>query len=83
MNKHKLLERLKKHQKNVRFNDFLALIKSYEFQLIRINGSHHIFEHSDISEMVNAQNDNGQAKPYQIKQFLAIIEKYNLRMEDD
>ena len=83
MNKRKLLERIKSHQRNVRFDDFVALIKSYGFKLIRIKGSHHIFERLDVFDMVNAQNDNGQARPYQIRQFLTIIETYNLRMEDE
>ena len=33
--------------------------------------------------MDNAQNDNGQAKPYQDTQFLTIIETYNLRIEGE
>jgi hypothetical protein len=26
---------------------------------------------------------NGEAKPYQIRQFLRLVEKYNLAMEDE
>jgi len=50
--------------------------------LDRISGSHHIFLHPDLPELVNLQNVKGKAKPYQIKQLLKIIEKYNLHMED-
>jgi hypothetical protein len=32
--------------------------------------------------LVNLQNVNGQAKPYQIRQLLRLIERYNLQMED-
>ena len=53
------------------------------FRLARINGSHHIFTHPEIKELVNLQNVGGQAKPYQIKQFLRLVERYDLRMEDD
>ena len=69
MNKHKLLEGIKSHQKNVRFSDFVSLIKAFGFTLIRIKGSHHIFERTDVNDMVNAQNDNGQAKPYQVRTY--------------
>ncbi len=32
---------------------------------------------------INIQNFNGDAKPYQIKQFLSIVEKYNLKMGEN
>jgi len=38
---------------------------------------------SGVTEIVNIQNDNGKAKPYQVKQFLSLIEKYNLNLEED
>jgi len=34
-------------------------------------------------DVVNIKNDNGQAKPYQVNQFLSLIEKYNLKLEDE
>jgi predicted RNA binding protein YcfA (HicA-like mRNA interferase family) len=58
------------------------LIESFGFRLSRVEGSHHIFVHPHVSELVNIQNIKGQAKPYQIKQFLALLEKYNLKQED-
>jgi len=33
--------------------------------------------------MVNLQDVNGEAKPYQIRQFLRLVERYNLRLEDE
>ena len=59
------------------------LINAYEFKRTRGNGSHEIYRRQGLSEIVNIQNDNGNAKPYQVKQFLALIEKYNLKLEDD
>ena len=53
------------------------------FQLSRINGSHHIYVHANIPELLNIQNVNGQAKPYQVKQLLRLIERYNLEMGDE
>lgn len=55
----------------------------FGFWLDRINGSHHIFVHPDVPELVNLQNVKGKAKPYQVKQLLQIIEQYNLQMEDE
>jgi len=81
LNKEKLLTQLQNNCKNVRYNDFVVLIKTFGFKLIRIKGSHNIFERPDVPEMINIQNDKGNAKPYQIRQFLYLVEKYNLQME--
>ncbi|MBJ7900284.1 MAG: addiction module toxin, HicA family [Cyanobacteria bacterium RI_101] len=80
--KPKLLEQILSSAKNISFADFSSLIKSFGFRLSRVEGSHHIFVHPHVSELVNIQNIKGQAKPYQIKQFLALLEKYNLKQED-
>ena len=60
-----------------------AAIEAFGFRLNRISGSHHIYTHPDVSELVNLQNVNGKAKPYQIKQFLEIVERYNLQIEEE
>lgn len=45
-------------------------------------GSHHIFRHPAIPEMLNLQEVAGEAKPYQIRQFLRLAERYNLKLEE-
>ncbi len=82
MNKQKLFVRLISSRKNVNYNDFTRLLASFGFKLARSEGSHHIYKNEGIAEMINIQNVDGKAKPYQIKQFLALVEKYDLRMED-
>ena len=59
------------------------LAKGFGFQPSRVRGSHHIFTHSDIPELINLQEVQGEAKPYQIRQFLRLVERYNLRLEDE
>ncbi len=68
--------------RNVRFSDLTDLVQSFGFELARISGSHHIFKHPHIAELINIQEVAGQAKPYQIRQFLRLVERHNLRMED-
>jgi predicted RNA binding protein YcfA (HicA-like mRNA interferase family) len=58
-------------------------LQAFGFELARIAGSHHIFEHPDVPELVSLQNRKGKAKPYQIKQFLELVEQYNLGLGDD
>jgi predicted RNA binding protein YcfA (HicA-like mRNA interferase family) len=82
MNKQKLLEKILSSSKNIRFNDFVRLVEGFGFELSRVNGSHHIFEHPNVPEILNLQNRKGQVKPYQIRQFLQLVEQYDLELED-
>jgi hypothetical protein len=69
--------------RNVSFADMRRLVESFGFELRRVSGSHHIFAHPDITEILNLQDVRGEAKPYQIRQFLRLIERYALTMEDE
>ena len=80
--KQKLLQKLLNSPKNIHFSEAQTAVEAFGFQLARIRGSHHIFIHLEIPEPINLQNVNGYAKPYQIKQFLEIVERYNLGIED-
>lgn len=82
MKKQKLLEKLLRGSKNVRFDELVAVVEAFGFHLSRVNGSHHIFTHSQIPELVNLQNQRGKAKPYQVRQFLTLVEQYNLQLEE-
>jgi hypothetical protein len=48
-----------------------------------LQGSHHIFKRSDIGKRLDIQDCNGQAKPYQVRQFLQIVEQNDLKLGDD
>ncbi len=79
----RLLRRLSSGSpQNVRFSDMMRLAEAFGFELNRTSGSHHIFVHAEVPELVNLQEVKGQAKPYQIRQFLRLVERYNLKMED-
>lgn len=68
---------------NVSFADLRRLVEAFGFELKRTSGSHHIFVRPDVSVVLNLQEVRGQAKPYQIRQFLRLVERYALRMEDE
>lgn len=82
--KYKLYQRLLNNQKNIKFNQLVTLIEAFGFELDRIKGSHHTYRHPSISGafLLLQPDKNGEAKPYQIKQFLSLIEQYSLRMKD-
>ncbi|MBI1802950.1 MAG: type II toxin-antitoxin system HicA family toxin [Ignavibacteriae bacterium] len=83
MKKRKLLKKVISGSRNVRFVEIQALLEAFGFRLDRIKGSHHIYVHPDIPELINVQNVKGRAKPYQVKQLLTIIEKYNLQIGEE
>jgi hypothetical protein len=81
VNRRRLLKRLSEGAlHNVRFRDFVDLAEAFGFRLARASGSHHIFTHPDAPGLLNLQEVDGEAKPYQIRQFLRLVERYNLRM---
>ena len=82
MKPRKLLEAILAGSRNVRFDDMVAMVKAFGFELSRISGSHHIFVHPKVDELVNFQKVQGKAKPYQIRQFLKLVEKYHLTLKD-
>lgn len=84
MNRRKLILRLSQGAlHNVPFGDLVNLVEGFGFRLERVKGSHNIFTHPAIPNLINLQEVGGEAKPYQIRQFLRLVERYNLRLEED
>ena len=83
MKSRKLLQKILGGSKNIRFTEMVTLVESFGFKLNRTDGSHHIFSRPGIPELVNLQDVKGQAKPYQIRQFLKLVEKHDLKLEDE
>ena len=77
-----LLERATNSPNNLRFEDLVSLVEAFGFRSRRSRGSHRMFARPGIPELVNLQNDRGKAKPYQVRAFLGLIERYNLKLGD-
>lgn len=67
--------------RNVGFDEFCRLVEAFGFELRRVSGSHHIYRHASVPRPLSLQPRGGEAKPYQIRQFLEIVEQYGLTME--
>ena len=83
MRSRKILAKVLGGSLNVSFSDMQRLVEAFGYRLARVSGSHHIYSHPAVRELVNLQNDHGKAKPYQIRQFLKLVEEYNLQLEED
>lgn len=83
MNRRRLLRRLYSGAlNNVSFNDFTDLVRGYGFELDRVSGSHHIFRHPDVAEGLNIQPIRGEAKTYQIRDFLRLVANNDISLEE-
>ena len=80
----KLIERILRGtaDANIRFADIRSLLRDLDF-VERIRGDHHIFTREDLPEIINLQPRGSEAKPYQVKQFLKLVEKHNLKLRGD
>jgi predicted RNA binding protein YcfA (HicA-like mRNA interferase family) len=82
MKARKIYEKILAGSHNIRFADFGKVAEAFGYRLDRTRGSHHIYEHPEATRPLNLQNDHGQAKPYQIRQFLRDVEEFQLTMND-
>jgi hypothetical protein len=67
---------------NVEFADAQLLLEALGFEEVRVTGSHHIYLRIDIPEQLNLQDRRGQAKPYQLRQLISLVKRYNLKIEE-
>ncbi|WP_174275113.1 type II toxin-antitoxin system HicA family toxin [Sphingomonas bacterium] len=63
------------------FREFERLLVAFGFALDRISGSHRIYGHPRVDRMLNIQPRGKEAKPYQLVQFLDIVEEFGLEIE--
>ena len=68
---------------NVAFDDARRLLEALGFDELRVRGSHHVYARSGIAEQLNIQDRGGRAKPYQLRQLVALVRRYDLRIEED
>jgi len=78
----RLWERISRgKRRNIDFSEFCRLIEAFGFTLRRISGSHYIYTHPRVARPLSLQPRQRQAKPYQIDQFVEIVEEFGLMME--
>ena len=82
MDKNSVYAELKRNPGNVRFNRLCNAAELFGFRYRGGKGSHVIYRREGMREMLNFQNVGGWAKPYQVRQLLKIIDKYNLLKEE-
>lgn len=67
---------------NVSFADACRLLEQLGFVELRSTGSHHIYAHPRVPEQLNLQSHRGEAKPYQLRQLMALVRRYDLSIKE-
>ncbi|RJF90369.1 type II toxin-antitoxin system HicA family toxin [Sphingomonas cavernae] len=63
------------------FADLQWLAEAFGFELKRVAGSHHVYRHPAVPVILNLQPQGKEAKPYQVREFLDMVEKYGLKSD--
>lgn len=83
MRPERLLERILRGDiANVDFSDLVRLVEALGFREIGGRGSHRVFARYDVVELLNLQQEQGEAKRYQVRQLTTLVRKYDLRLEE-
>src|SRR5258707_2911181 len=67
----------------ISFREFEALLKAFGFRLVRVTGSHHMYWHDRASRPLSVQPAGKDAKRYQVRMLLDMIDELGLRLNDD
>lgn len=73
---------LQSTNRTVDYRDFVAMIEAFGFANIRTKGSHASYAHPDCPKLLVLQPKGSEAKRYQVREFLAIVEEYRLTLKD-
>ena len=77
----KLYEQLvHSHSRTISFQDFERLLAVFGFERARTTGSHRQYVHPAIPRPFPIQPDGKDAKRYQVREFLGLVEDYGLDM---
>jgi predicted RNA binding protein YcfA (HicA-like mRNA interferase family) len=77
-----VLEQARRSPANLRFADLRRLVEAIGDVFRRQKGSHLVFTHGarPALPMVNLQSDGTNAKPYQVRQIIRLIDEHNLEV---
>jgi predicted RNA binding protein YcfA (HicA-like mRNA interferase family) len=66
----------------ISFRDFERLLRAFGFELDRTVGSHRQYVHPDIPRAFPVQPGGKDAKRYQVREFLELVERYGLHLAE-
>lgn len=73
---------LASRNRTISFRDFERLLKAFGFDHARTKGSHRQYVHPKVPRPFPVQPSDKDAKPYQVREFLELIEEYGLYIDE-
>jgi predicted RNA binding protein YcfA (HicA-like mRNA interferase family) len=71
---------LSSSSRSISFRDFERLLRAFGFELDRTTGSHRQYVHPKVPRAFPVQPEGKDAKRYQVREFLELIERYALHL---
>ncbi|WP_295636480.1 type II toxin-antitoxin system HicA family toxin [Novosphingobium sp.] len=72
---------LQSTDRSIDFRDFIAMIEAFGFTHIRSKGSHRSYAHPQCDALLVLQPKGKDAKRYQVREFLGIVEANGLKLD--
>ena len=66
----------------IAFRDFERLVLAFGFVLHRTRGSHRAYKDRNVPELLTVRPKGKDAKPYQIRKFLDMMEQFGLELDE-
>lgn len=76
----KLVEAARRNPGGLRFSELCRIAEAFGFAFQRQKGSHRVYAHEGVREILNFQNDHGTAKAYQVRQLFDCIDGNGLTL---
>lgn len=73
---------LQSANRSISFRDFEALLAAFGFAHARTTGSHRQYVHPSIPRSFPVQPDDKDAKRYQVRELLELVEQYGLKLAE-
>ena len=67
----------------ISFREFESLLEGFGFRLARVSGSHRIYRHAQLRRSLSVQPDGKDAKAYQVRMLLGMVDEFGLRLRDE
>lgn len=73
---------LQSTNRQVDFRDFVAMVEAFGFENVRTKGGHRSFAHLACNDLLVIQPKGKDAKRYQIREFLDIVQENGLTLDE-
>jgi len=68
---------------NIKFADLCYFVEHLGFCGRQKGTSHIVYTMDGVRDIINLQDNNGMAKPYQVRQVISIVKKYRMGGDDN